>query len=325
MELSATKENNRFTILPEVLDDFEISSGNVLHAYNLLRLKGFLKKPIPILEKLCEMLHDAVFLGHRPTTNFHSALYRFQGGKTGSRLTADPHSGAEAGRSHFIATPKHLPHLGAQDRRIKPEELSKVYMAHLDFFRLQPMLSKCDKNAFGPRWAKKKRSSSEKVWGPGPAYASDKDYDEEDWTTHGGRNTIRRINHELRGEINLLDEDSFPPVRVNGFAVYSLFRDIHNRLWTENKHRYISAQFLDCPDAGATFERLTVTAGGAVIIGALMDFVDGEGKNSFKFDGNQVHYKQGEKPVLMMEIVADAILRATEGKDQSEQYLWKHM
>jgi len=176
-------------------------------------------------------------------------------------------------------------------------------------------------NAFGPRWAKKKRSSSEKVWGPGPAYASDKDYDEEDWTTHEGRNTILKINHELRGDIKLLDEESFPLVRVNSFAVHSLFRDIHNRLWTEDKHHYTSAQFLDCPDAGAKFERLTVTAGGAVIIGAMMDFVDGKGKNSSKFDGNQVQYKQGVKRVLMMEIGVDAILRATEGKDQPEQYL----
>lgn len=299
--------------------------GNVLHAYNLLRCKGILKKPIPILEKLCDLLHNAVFLGQRPTTNFRSALYRFQGGKTGSKRTADPYSGAESGRSHFIAAPARLAWLGAEDSRIKPEELSKVFMAHLDLFRLQPMLSRCDKDAFGPRWAKKQKTNSEKVWGPGPAYGSDKDFDQEDWTTHEGRNTIRKINHELRGEINLLDEDSFPLVRINSFAVYSLFRNIHDRLWTENRHRYTSLQTLDHADAGALFERLRAIRGGAMIIGAMMDQVDGTGKASLKLRDNQIRYKLGEEPVVMMESVANAILGATQGKDQAKQYLWKHM
>jgi len=302
-------------------------AGHVLHTYNLLRQKNVLKEPIPILEKLCTMLHVAVFLGHRPTRNFSSALMRFRGGKLSTvGVDFDPYSGAQAGRSHYIKSAKQPPGGGDANRRIKPEILSKVYAAHLDHFRLPEALAKCDKEAFGARWAKKTRSTEEKVWGPGAAYPSDKDYDEEDWTTHlEGRNTMRKINHEFRGEINMLDEDSFPLARVNSFAVYSLFRDILGRLWKEHKHIYENAQLLEHLDAGEVFRRMRLTQGGATIISIMMDQVDGAGKELLMMRGGRVKIGIMQSPREMMKDVAKAILQGTEGRALPEHYLWKHL
>jgi hypothetical protein len=54
--------------------------GAVLHTYNVLtRCNGM--APIPLLEHLCDIFSDVIFLGERPSRNLHSILLRYMGGR----------------------------------------------------------------------------------------------------------------------------------------------------------------------------------------------------------------------------------------------------
>jgi hypothetical protein len=54
--------------------------STVLHLYNALMQKGLLEE-IPLFEKLCMLLNDIVFSGHRNAPHYGTALKRSLGGK----------------------------------------------------------------------------------------------------------------------------------------------------------------------------------------------------------------------------------------------------
>ena len=54
--------------------------GAVLHTYNLVRrIAPLSSRAIQLLERLCDLFIDKVFLGSRPKRNFKNILFRFQG------------------------------------------------------------------------------------------------------------------------------------------------------------------------------------------------------------------------------------------------------
>ena len=316
-------------------------AGFVLHGYNLVMQRKVLKRPIPIMEKPCSMLLNAVFMGRRPTSNFRSSLFRFLGAKVekvrGHRgrenMPPRPDFHADIGKSHVIGDPKHLPQAWGKDRRIKPEDLSKVYNMHSRDFHMYAGWPK-DREAvgavFGRKSKKAKRSINnepgKRIWGPNDDRPSDHDFDEEDWTMHAGRNMMRLVNDNLRDEINILDDDAFPLTRVNAFAVYVLLHDILRRVAQKAEQDFAStndqAKFEMLRQA--TFPRAAGVAG--AMISTMMDFVDGEGKSEVKMKG-----RDGRKMIfftdssVMLNWVAEALVEATEGKDLPEHYMWKHV
>lgn len=315
-------------------------AGFVLHAYNLVMQRNVLERPIPILERLCTMLHNAVFMGHRPTSNFRSALFRFLGGKierhrdrqerekTNRRLNLN----ADIGRSHVISGPTILPAALAEDRRIQPGKLSKLYdlrSAHYHFRAALQQDERAIKSIFFGPSTKEKRSdgnAQEKpVRASNDVHASDFDYDgENDWT-HTGRELMRLVNRNLRGEIDKLTDNAFPLARVDPFAVYALLNDILSRVVDKMKQDLSEKELIECEMMRPTTNpRVAGTAG--AVISAMMDVVDGEGKGGVKVkgpDGKQVLFKKGFRDFAKW--VAEALVEATEGKDLPEQYMWKHI
>jgi hypothetical protein len=316
-------------------------AGFVLHAYNVVMQRKVLKRPIPILEKLCSMLHDAVFMGKRPTHNFRSSLFRFLGaklekirGRNGrENMPPRPAFDGDIGKRHVIGNPKHLPQVWAEDSRIKPENLSKIYEMHAQDYSMQSGFPEDDTGSnslFGRRWKKQKRSDDDepvkRVWVPKEERESDHDYEEEDWTMHMGRNMMRMINDNLRGEINKLTDDAFPLARVNAFAVYALLHDILKRMVDKSKADLNTEKDLrDFELMAKMTSRRTAGLAGAMI-GAMMDVVDGEGKNRMKMKGrNGKTMILAKDPKIIMNWVAEALIEATEGKDLPVQYMWKHL
>lgn len=69
------------------------TAGAILSLYNMLRQLGpSMTTSIPIMEHLCTLLGDTVFLGPRPTTDFLKIFQRFLGAKV-------DHTKSRAGRS----------------------------------------------------------------------------------------------------------------------------------------------------------------------------------------------------------------------------------
>jgi hypothetical protein len=107
----------------------------VLHIYNAIRQLCLIDK-ISILEDLCELFKEAVFLGHLPTTNFSSHFRRSLGGTLETVSVSSPLHSRQ--RKTTIGLPKTMPSSGDKIRRFLPTELSLFYKLHSDSY--QPTL-----------------------------------------------------------------------------------------------------------------------------------------------------------------------------------------
>jgi hypothetical protein len=84
--------------------------GSFLHMYNMLQQMGAIEK-VEVLEDLCKLFTQEVFVGQRPKSNFASILSRFKG-------ATPTHFKGGGGHTSMIFTP----HENNMDTHIKVEE-----------------------------------------------------------------------------------------------------------------------------------------------------------------------------------------------------------
>lgn len=296
-------------------------AGFALHAYNLVLHERAIPHPIPILEMLCTLLLQAVFMSHRPVSNFRSALFRFMGGKLSKsgrpgRSENIPPRGASSdiGRDFFIGAPQNLPRISAPDRR-------KIYYLHDYQYALSEAMSKCQ---FEDMWSGRRRF--DKFF---QAMQDDDGYDEEDRTKHTGRNVMKSLNHVLRGEVEHKVDASFPVTRINPFAVYALSRDILARVWDKAKGvMYTSAEL--APDhfiGSRLLQQRAAGCGGAIVatMTGAVDALDGPKSVGRGKKAKQVKAVMCADPKVLMKWVAEAILEAVREEGEVEKYMWKSL
>jgi hypothetical protein len=101
----------------------------VLHVYNALRqLKSI--DQISLLDELCEVFRDEIFLGSLPKENFSSCFRRFLGGSLQTQAPTQHGSTNDRRRRTGIGMPTRLPSGRDSTRRIMPGEISLFYELH---------------------------------------------------------------------------------------------------------------------------------------------------------------------------------------------------
>lgn len=225
--------------------------------------------------------------------------------------------GAEAGRSHYIASPKHLPRVASDDNRIKPAELCKIYALRDEGSSLSAAMAGVPRDLLLKHGSKKRKTE--------PELPGWHDFDEEDWTNHTGRGLLRYINAGLRSEVNMTTDDAFPITRINGISVYLLCRDILERLWRKAEKALRSPKEIAMRRFMEGDIHPRAAGKGSAVIATIMDVIDGGGRTQTVTKGGKMYKMKMQEPTDMMKWVMEAILEATEGKEDPKAYLWKHL
>ncbi|KAK5714859.1 hypothetical protein LTR17_016969 [Elasticomyces elasticus] len=97
--------------------------GQMLHVYNVAR--HFDKTPSsPLLEQLCDLFIDQIFLGERPKKNFQNILLRSMGGDLQSRAKTSKNGRKDREGKFHIGAPKSLMDGAEDNKRLQAYEWS---------------------------------------------------------------------------------------------------------------------------------------------------------------------------------------------------------
>ncbi|KAK5717400.1 hypothetical protein LTR15_009294 [Elasticomyces elasticus] len=97
--------------------------GQMLHVYNVAR--HFDNTPaFPLLEQLCDLFIDQIFLGERPKKTFHNILLRSMGGDLQSRAKTSKNGRKDQEGKFHIGAPKSLMDGAEDNKRLQAYEWS---------------------------------------------------------------------------------------------------------------------------------------------------------------------------------------------------------
>ncbi len=282
--------------------------GSVLHTYNLVRqIAPLSSRPIQLLEHLCDLFVDNIFLGSRPKRNFKNVLFRFQGaglaketkrsnnkkGKTGRKeRNAKPQLGApETIRDNPLDAAGHF-----ENERLKAYDLSLFHLfRNLD----PPFLGNPEfwMRVFTNRRVKTATTQQTLVI-------------EERIREAPYAIALDRIKDVTITEFT----GPFPVAKINFFKIYDLATEVlkeiarrYQQSMPRQMEAYQTLELVQPPPADAA-------AGYSFIVVLMLDI-----DKKMETPGNEAQEEHGG-----VKLVWDALEKVLEGKSE-EDFLWKHL
>lgn len=273
--------------------------GQMLHMYNLARQTAPSKtKSSPLMEQLCELLNDQVFLGERPKKNFHNILLRFMGGEleTDSKMSHKGRKNREG--KHRIGAPKSLMD-GAQDnKRLQAADWSMFY----DFRATIPSF-----HGSGGFWAKVFTERRAKTTTEKQRMGMEQKMHEVPFAL-----TLDRVKDVVMSEFT----GPLPVAKINFFKIYELAVDVLSDI-AERYQTNMPIELRHFQELGLVQPAPADACAGSSYVTVIMEDVDMRMKHARPGDYGTLERHSG------VELVGKVFNKCLSGKT-IENFLWKH-